>query len=201
MSRRHEWVGLAVWCLVMVLLIEGMDAWLSRRTVLGSNGRQADAAAPGHTLVDEPDVVITGFQFLHTPPRPVSQPVWILAAGMAELFERQRVVVLRDIHATFRPERGSGDVVLTGERGRLDLQQMNFEVIGESRPLSLQLADQYRLTTTRLVWDNSAGLLTTDRSIRLTGRELTLTGTGLRWSMADGTLAILQDVETVIAPS
>ncbi|MEW6324018.1 MAG: LPS export ABC transporter periplasmic protein LptC [Nitrospirota bacterium] len=197
--RRYEWLQLLGLLLLVAVVIESVDGWLSRRDFMpGVPGERSSPSdlAPS----DLPDVVITGFEFLHTSPEPASRPIWSLTAGAAELLERQRAAELRDLRATFTPEGEQSDVVLSGERGRIDLQRMNFEVIGVTQPLSLQLADQYRLTTSRLVWENAAGSLATDQPVRLTGKGLTMTGTGLRWSLPDGTVSILHQVETVIVP-
>lgn len=196
--RRHELLELMGWITVTAAAVWGTDGWLSRQAAPPADERrQAGAAAPAAA---DPDVIITGFVFLHVPPKPVSRPEWELRAGLAELLEARQLVVLHELHATFTSEREEGAMVLTGERGQLDLRQMNFEVIGEARPLTLEMEDRYRLTTTRLVWENGPQMLRTDRPIELAGGGLRMTGTGLEWSLADGTLAILQNVETVMTP-
>jgi len=205
-GRRHEWLETAGLVVIAAALVWSVDASLGRRHVAGSDTIAPDGTGPVHHPGPapepsmEPDVVITAFHFLHIPTDPAPRSAWELTASSAELSESHHLAVLHDIAATLTPQQDGAVVTLTGERGQLDLQRMDFEVVGGSRPLSVRFDDRYQLTTSRLLWDDRAGLLTTDQPIELTGGELTITGVGLRWASADGTASILQRVQMMIVP-
>jgi LPS export ABC transporter protein LptC len=200
-ARRHEGMETVGLLLGVAVIVWGVGFGLTRMELLRRPAASANAATfPTRTAVEPADVTIEGLQLLHTPLDPSTQSTWELSADTAELFEGRRAMVLADIRSTLTTARQSTVVTLTGERGRLDLGRMNFDVIGETMPLTMELDRHYRLTTSRLSWDNASGLLTTDQAIRLTGKGLTLTGTGMRWSSIDGTASVLQDVETVVEP-
>jgi LPS export ABC transporter protein LptC len=201
-GRRHEWLETIGLVACAAVLVWSLDAWLGRQSAAmpamvsgASDGSQHPLPVPV-----EPDVAIRGFHFLHLPTDPRVRRVWELTASSAELSESRHVAVLNEIEATLTPQPDGAVVKLMGERGDLDLQRMDFEVSGASRPLSLQFDGQYRLTTSRLLWQDHAGLLTTDQPIELTGGEFTVTGTGLRWSAADNTVSIPHRVRMVVAP-
>jgi LPS export ABC transporter protein LptC len=201
-GRRHEWVETVGLVVIAAAMVWSVDTSLGRRNIAVSGQIEPGGTGPVQhpRPAQEPDVVITAFHFLHIPTDPTPRSVWELTASSAELSESHHVAVLNEIVATLTPQQDGAVVTLTGERGQLDLQRMDFEVVGGSRPLSVRFDGRYQLTTSRLLWEDRAGLLTTDQPIELTGGELTITGVGLRWSSADGTASILQRVQMMIVP-
>jgi lipopolysaccharide export system protein LptC len=200
-GHRHEGMETLGVLIGVAVIVWATGAWLTRVEPARRPAELTQAPAPAARPAVEPaDVAITGVQLLHTPMDPAAQPMWELSADSAQLFEGRREMVLAGLRSTLTTAHQATVVTLTGERGRLDLGLMNFDVMGEVSPLTMELNGRYRLTTSRLSWDNASGLLTTDQPIRLVGEGLTLTGTGLRWSSIDGTASVLRDVETVVEP-
>jgi LPS export ABC transporter protein LptC len=157
-------------------------------------------AAGALTSTSIPDVVITGFQFLHSVPKPDASPLWQLTAKKAMLFEQKQEATMLSIQAVFQPTKaGASGGELDGGEGHLDLGQMNFNVTGGEHPVTVRLAKRYTLTTSRLQWDNESARLTTDEPVTITGEGLAVTAQGFQWLQADGTISLLRNVHTVVA--
>jgi len=205
MTARGRWDGVQTFglCAVVITGVLAMDAGLERWFV-GEGAPQPGGTASeenrGQPVEEIPDVVITGFQFLNVLPRPEARPVWSLSASAASLFEPRQEAALQNIEAVFQPEGNAARVVLTSERGRFDLKRMDFEVSGSRGPVSMQLADRYRLTTRALVWNNAEARLTSDQPVTITGEGLTVHGVGFEWHQPAGRVSIQHDVNTTIAP-
>jgi LPS export ABC transporter protein LptC len=206
---RQRWDGLQTLGLCAIVMggVLVMDAVLEHweRGEWGGAAprRAADTANEGErgrSLSEIPDVVMTGFQFLHALPKPEARPVWRLTASTAALFEQRQEADLQMIQAAFQPEQESAQVVLSSEQGRFDLKRLNFEVSGQAEPVIMQLAGQYRLATSRLTWDNAAARLTSDQAVTISGEGLTVSGVGFEWAQPAGTVSIHHDVKTVITP-
>lgn len=186
--------------LVMDQALERWDAWEEEGVTArpgADTGQAGDRAGASSTM---PDVKMTGFQFLHVLPKPEAKPLWVLTADTAALFEQRQEADLQTIHAAFQPEQESSRVVLSSDRGRFDLKRLNFEVSGQAEPVTMQLAGQYRLTTSRLTWDNGSATLTSDQPVTISGQGLNVSGVGFDWVQPAGTVLIRHDVTTVITP-
>lgn len=188
-------------CAVVMAAVLLLDYGLDQRDLAASR----DAAPTGQEATGElssssiPDVVITGFQFLHAVPRPEAKPLWQLTAQRAMLFEQRQEATMLAIHAVFQPsEAGASGGELDGGEGRLDLGRLDFDVTGADRPVTVRLAKRYTLTTSRLQWNNALARLTTDEPVKIIGEGLTVTALGLQWFQADGTISLLRDVHTVV---
>jgi LPS export ABC transporter protein LptC len=191
-------LGLSAVVMASVLLL---DYVLDQRDLAASRNIApiGQDAAGAVTSTSIPDVVITGFQFLHAVPKPDAAPLWQLAAKKAMLFEQKQEATMLAIQAVFQPtEAGASGGELDGGEGRLDLGRMNFNVTGVDPPVTVRLAKRYTLTTSRLQWNNKSGRLTTDEPVTITGEGLTVTALGFQWLQEDGTISLLQDVHTVV---
>ncbi len=211
MVTGHRWDGLQTLglCAVVLMGLLVMDHVLEQ---LGEEGGKegrltarpsADTRQPGDRARASsmmPDVEMTGFQFLHVLPKPEAKPLWVLTASTASLFEQRQEADLQMIRAAFQPEQESSRVVLSSDRGRFDLKRLNFEVSGLAEPVTMQLAGQYRLTTSRLTWNNGTATLTSDQPVTISGQGLTVSGVGFDWVQPAGTVSIRHDVTTVITP-
>jgi LPS export ABC transporter protein LptC len=189
-------------CAVVMAAVFLLDAVLEQRDLAASRdvetaGQGAARTGPSPSM---PDVVITGFQFLHALPKPGAKPLWQLMARTAALFEQRQEATMQAIHAVFQPNGagGASGGELDGEEGRLDLGRLNFDVTGTERPVTVRLAKRYTLTTSRLHWDNASARMTTDQPVEIIGEGLTVTGVGFQWVQADGTILLLRNVRTVV---
>jgi len=188
-------------CAVMMASVLLLDYVLDQRDLAASRNVApiGQDAAGALTSTSIPDVVITGFQFLHAVPKPDAAPLWQLTANKAMLFEQKQEATMLAIQAVFQPtEAGASGGELDGGEGRLDLGRMNFSVTGGDHPVTVRLAKRYTLTTSRLQWDNESARLTTDEPVTITGEGLTVTALGFQWLQADGTISLLRNVHTVV---
>jgi len=204
MTGGHQrWDGwrTSAWCAAVLAGVLSLDAALERWDA-ATLPPDADARQAGRTTSPSaiPDVEISGFQFVRVLPKPEAKPLWILTASTAALYERRQEADLQVIRAAFQPDEPSSRVVLISEQGRFDLKGLNFEVSSQGEPVTMELAERYRLTTSRLTWNNAAAQLTSDRPVMITGEGLTVSGVGFEWTQPTGTAAIAHDVRTVITP-
>jgi hypothetical protein len=189
-------------CAVVTAAALLLDYGLEQRDLAASR----DAAPAGQEATgvmsssSVPDVVITGFQFLHAVPKPGARPLWQLAAKKAMLFEQKQEATMLAIRAVFQPSEagGSSGGELDGGEGRLDLGLLNFDVTGADPPVTVRMANRYTLTTSRLQWDNASARLTTDEPVKIVGEGLIVTAVGFQWLQADGTISLLRNVQTVV---
>jgi len=189
-------------CAVVSAAVLLLDYALDQRDLAASReaataGREAAGASSSSLL---PDVVITGFQFLHALPKPEAKPLWQLTARTAAMFEQRQEATLQTIHAVFEPSEagGASGGDLDGEEGRLDLGRLNFDVSGADHPVTVRLATRYTLTTSRLQWDNASARMTTDQPVEIVGEGLTVTGVGFQWLQSDGAISVLRDIHTMV---
>jgi len=203
---RQRWDGLYTLglCVVVLAGILGFDAALEQRELAsippsdGAGARQEQPKAPSAVAI--PDVVITGFQFLHALPKPEATPLWELKADSASMFEQRQEATLQMIHAVFQPDavRGTSGGELDGEEGRFDLSRSNFDVVGATQPVTVRFARQYTLTTSQLQWNNAAESLTTDQPVEIIGEGLVVTGTGFEWLQSSGAMSVRRDIHTMV---
>ncbi|HUJ79040.1 MAG TPA: hypothetical protein VLY45_01850 [Nitrospiria bacterium] len=200
--QRRDWLQTLGLCAAVMAAALSLDYVLSRGEWSETPGTATSGqeAAHEHPTVPVPDVVITGFQFLHELPRPAVKPLWELTAATASLFEQKQEVIMDAIHAVFTPGQASGvsGLELDGARGRLDLGRLNFDVTGSDHPVTVRLGGRYLLTTTRLRWDNSTGRMTSDQPVEIVGDGLAVTGEGFQWVQSEGSISILRDIHTVV---
>ena len=203
---RQRWDGFYTLGLCAVVLAGNflVDAVLERRELAAMHQTESAAAQQEQSKplssAEIPDVMMTGFQFLHALPKPESTPLWELKASSAAMFEQRQEATLQMIHAVFQPDavRGTSGGELEGEQGQLELGRLNFDVMGTSRPVTVRFGQRYTLTTRQLRWDNASARMTTDLPVQIVGQGLTVTGTGFQWLQSDGTISVLRDIHTVV---
>jgi len=201
--RRHDALRTLGLCAAVMGAVLFLDHALERRDWAATS----DTSSIGQTEAEReraaaalPDVVITGFQYLHELPKPAVTPLWELTSTTASLFERRQEVTMQAIHATFTPGQagGASQIELDGAKGRLDLGRLNFDVTGADRPVAVRLGGRYTLTTARLEWDNASARMTTDQPVEIIGEGLIVTGVGFQWLQSDGTFSVLRDIHTTV---
>ena len=199
LHQHRDWLGTAglFLCMFAVLWIV---AWLMNQQgrIDGSTAREpAQRSIPEDPVQSVADIVIEGFRFVHTLPTPVAWPLWELTSKQAVVYEARGEVVLIEIEASFTPERGDPLATLTGEKGRIDLNRMDFEITGGVEPVTVWLRQEYMLQTNSLHWDDEAQIMETDDPVDIQGEGIHIVGTGLRWSIESRTITILHDVQTM----
>jgi len=189
-------------CAVVTGAVLLLDYGLEQRDLAASRdasptGQEATGVLSPSSI---PDVLITGFQFLHAVPKPGAKPLWQLTAKKAMLFEQRQEATMLAIQAVFQPSEagGSSGGELDGGEGRLDLGRLDFDVTGMDHPVTVRMANRYTLTTRRLQWDNTSARLTTDEPVQIIGEGLIVTALGFQWLQADGTISLLRNVHTVV---
>jgi hypothetical protein len=201
--RRHDGLQTLGLCAAVIAVTLILDHVLERRdwaaTSDTSSTVQAEATRESASAAF-PDVVITGFHYLHEVPKPAVTPLWELTSTTASLYEQRQEVTMRTIHAMFSPGQAgeASQIELNGAQGRLDLGRLNFDVAGSDRPVTVRLGGRYTLTTARLEWDNAAARMTTDQPVEIVGDGLIVTGVGFEWRQSDGTLSVLRDIHTKV---
>jgi LPS export ABC transporter protein LptC len=193
-SSDYSWVTTAGLFFLLAAVIFGAGQWLGSLSV-GSAHSSADATP---ALPSSPHTTINGFRFLQSPAIPSSWPVWELRADRADVDERLREVDVTNLVVTFSPARGTTSAVLTGRRGRFDLESMNFTIDGVNEPLTIHWRDRYQVRTDHLTWKNAEQVMVTDAEVSIEGEGLRATGTGLRWSPSEGVVTILSRVSTTV---
>jgi hypothetical protein len=189
-------------CVAVMAAVFLLDDILGQRDLAMTHDAETAGQETTRSVISPsiPDVVITGFRFLHALPTPGTKPLWQLTARTAVLFEQRQKATMQEIQAMFQPYDASGASggELDGEEGHLDLGRLDFDVTGRDRPVTLRLGKRYTLTTSRLHWDNTAARMTTDQPAQIVGEGLTMTGLGFQWVEAGGTMSLLRDVHTTV---
>lgn len=198
----RDWLQTLGLCVAVMATVFLLDAVLDRRDRAMTRdaetvGQEATRAMSSPLI---PDVVITGFQFVHVLPTQDTRPLWKLTARTATLFEQRQEATMQAIQAVFRPNKagdGSGGE-LDGDEGHLDLGRLDFDVTGAVQPVTLRLGQQYTLATSRLHWDNAEARMSTDQPVRIVGEGLIMTGVGFQWVQTSGTVSLLRNVQTTV---
>jgi hypothetical protein len=200
--QRQDGLQTLVLCVAVMVAVFLLDDMLDEHDLAVTRNAESTGQEATRTVSSPliPDVVITGFQFLHTLPTPVAKPLWELTARTAVLFEQRQEARMQEIQAEFQPNAAGGTSggELDGEDGHLDLGRLDFDVTGVNRPVTLRLGNRYTLTTSRLHWDNAAARITTDQPTQIVGEGLTMTGSGFQWMQAGGTMSLLHNVQATV---
>lgn len=179
------------WAATVFLAGQWLD-WLPARS------SEVSVGPPLERVEASPTVTITGFQFLHVPAASESWPVWVLYSDGAEIYEQRHEALMSNLSVNFSPEQGVTAAVLRGRQGRLNLDSMDFTVDGVTRPLTIDWQGQYHLETATLTWKNSEQVMETSAAVSIEGEGLHVTGTGLRWSLPEGTVSVLENVTATV---
>lgn len=113
---------------------------------------------------------------------------WELISEKATFPEGKKEVILKGL--TMRIHQGY-EIALTGGSGIYDIQEKNLTI---NKPVEIDIKEA-KLTTDSLTWNGKEGLITTQDSIILKGKNFLIEGTGLTAKIKDQQIRILEDVK------
>ncbi|MBI5102099.1 MAG: LPS export ABC transporter periplasmic protein LptC [Nitrospirae bacterium] len=112
---------------------------------------------------------------------------WTLTAKRADLKGKGTIAELSDIEVTISDKETS----IIADSGVYDMAGKKLTING---PIRAKEKD-YTITAENIEFENSTGILKSDRAVRLEGRKFTLTGTGLNADNNQRKVRILKDVK------
>ncbi|GEM_PF-1351939 len=121
---------------------------------------------------------------------------WRLVASRAEHQAESRLTMVKDLELTFFDEDGERLGDLKARSGQLSNDYSEIEV---RDGVTLLHRDGYTLQSSSLRYKQQDGMIRTEDPVRLTGRDLTLDGVGLRVDLAGRKVQILHRVHAVVS--
>ncbi len=188
------------------MAVEGRDRYKAQRMVgvalllvmiiLGGmllSNHFEDALLPG--IIEKlPENVDLGLDRVHYSQNEDGIESWVLDADRAAYQRKEEELALTGVELTFFNAGSFGDVQLNAANGILRQQQKQIDLQGDVRIVTTS-GDRYQSET--LHYDYARRLATTDDPIRMQGRQLTLTGTGMTLDLAQGKLQVFGDVHAL----
>jgi len=160
------------------------------RSLDGEEGQGTSAPSP--PIIGSLAQMITR-DFRHVETR-MNEPVWILEAAVAEIFEK-KARLLR-VKITYFGEREE-PVVVTGRRAVVDLEKWDAELSGDVRIVG---SDGSILKTSRLVWDNQAQKLAAPWPIKYRSARLDVRGRGMAADLKNQKITVTGRVRSTVRP-
>lgn len=121
---------------------------------------------------------------------------WRLVASRAEHQSVSKILQVKDLQLVFFDEHGNEQVSLKARSGTISSDYSTVEVRDE---VELIHRNGYTLRTTSLSYRQADGMIRTDAPIRLTGRDVTMDGVGLRIDLNKRRLQVPARVRAVLS--
>jgi len=118
---------------------------------------------------------------------------WRLKAEEAELYEKQGIAYLIKVVLSYSGEEGQ-EIVLTGNRGKIDLSEKNVFLEGNVQATSNQL----HLKTKTLSWLREKSIVLTEDTVWLKQNNIQITGRGMSADINLRKIKVNKDVTTGI---
>ncbi len=112
---------------------------------------------------------------------------WILTARRADIKDNGDRAELSDLEVTIRDK----DIKISAGRGTYEMTGKKLTIIG---PVTAKEKD-YTMTSEDMEFENSTGILKTDKQVRIEGKKFNLTGRGLHADNNEQKVRILKDVK------
>ncbi len=183
-GRRKAQTLLGVAILLVLVVLGGM-LWSSRST---------DDLLP-QIIEKLPENVDLGLERVHYSQNENGKRSWVLDADRAEYQRKDEELALTGVELTFFNAGEFGELKLNADHGVLRQKQKLIDLQGNVRIVT---ATGDRFWCEILRYDFSRRLVSTDSWVRLQGRQLELTGTGMLLDLAQGKMQVLNDVHALI---
>ena len=118
---------------------------------------------------------------------------WRLKAEEAELYEKQGIANLTKVVLSYSGEEGQ-EIVLTGNRGKIDLSEKNVFLEGNVKAFS----NQVYLKTKTLSWFRKKRIVLTEDPVWLKQNNIQITGRGMSADINLRKIKVNKDVTTSI---
>jgi LPS export ABC transporter protein LptC len=112
---------------------------------------------------------------------------WIVTAKRADIKENGDRAELSDLEVTVQDK----DIKIFADKGIYDMAGKKLTIIG---PVTAR-QKEYTMTSEDMEFENSTGILKTDKKVRVEGKKFTLTGIGLHADNNEHKVRILKDVK------
>lgn len=145
--------------------------------------------------VEQAEVVIDGFNFARSEG---ADSDWRLTAKQAVVSKQSGMATLTGLTAIIGTGTGR-EVTLTAESGSFDTNTNAVELSGGDG-VKLSTDDGYVMRFEDLRWDDSSKELTTDKSVRIDGRNIEMVGKGMVARADLQEVRITDGVRTVFKP-
>lgn len=140
------------------------------------------------------DVGISRFSFVQTHG---GKPEWELQAEHAEMFEKDQKATLREVAVTIQTGDGLS-LELEGDEGTIDTAKKDFSLRKKTALMEIVLGNGYVVKTSGLKWTNESREITTDGFSTISGPQVEIEGTKVRWSLENQELVVFGDVKAVL---
>jgi LPS export ABC transporter protein LptC len=130
------------------------------------------------------DSFLEGLRIVH---KKDGQKDWIVTAKRADIKENGDMAELSDLEVTVQDK----DVTISAGRGTYDMAGKKLTIIG---PVTAK-EKEYTMTSEDMEFENSTGILKTDRQVRIEGKKFLLTGKGLYADNNEKKVRVLKDVK------
>jgi LPS export ABC transporter protein LptC len=175
---RKVWIGI-----VSVTLMVLLGFWL--RTA-----RQPGQSSAPEPMIGKADIHVEGMELSEIDGEDLE---WNLKAEKAELYEKEGVAYLKNITLTYSIENGK-KIVLTGDRGRINLPEKRVFLEGNVKASSYQI----QLKTEALSWFREERTLMTEEPVWLRNENVEITGRGMVADMDLWKIKLKEEVKTAI---
>ncbi len=177
---------------LLLFLMMGLLFFLSFSLMSGLKKRNMSAVFESSGV--KADIGIRRFSFVQTHG---GEPEWELRAEYAEMFEKEQKATLREVAVTIQTGNGL-NLKLKGNEGTIDTAKKDFSLRNRTALMEIMLGNGYIVKTSGLKWTNESRELTTDGFATISGPQVEVEGTKVRWSLGDQELIVSGDVKAVL---
>jgi len=153
-------------------------------------GRQQVRRSVSEPIVNKADVEVKKMEISETE---AGDLAWNLKAEKAEVYEKEGVAYLQNIILEYLLGDGE-EVVLTGDKGKINLVQKNVFLEGNVDASSYQI----RLKTKTLSWNREKRMLLTDDRVWLRRENIEMSGKGMVADMNLRKIRLNKEIRTEI---
>lgn len=160
-----------------------------------SNVREKTSAPPPVKNEGGTEVSIHDF---HLEESEAGKMSWQIKADLAEKMREKNIVRLHNLELVLFTKEGR-KVIITGDEGLMDNEKKEMTVSGkDGNPTRVLFDNGYLLTTATLHWTDADKVAQTDDPVTLEGKNLRLTGTGMRAKLDIQQVEVKSNVKAVI---
>lgn len=174
-----------------LVLVLGSVVALSLVFLLWRASQQRTAAGSiSQTVINKADLQVEKMELSETRGGDVE---WSLKAEKAEVYEKEGFAYLQNIMLEYLLQ-GRKEVVLTGDRGRVNLAKKNVFLQGNVGASYYEV----QLKTDNLSWDRGKKVLVTDDAVWLKRENIEITGKGMVADINLGKIKLNKEIRTAI---
>lgn len=174
-----------------LVLVLGSIVALSLAIILWRAGQQRVAGGPiSQPVINKADLRVEKMELAETRGGDVE---WSLKAEKAEVYEKEGFAYLQNIILEYLLQ-GRKEVVLTGDRGRINLSKKDVFLQGNVGASYYEV----QLKTDNLFWDRGKKVLVTDDAVWLKRENIEITGKGMVADINVGKIKLNKEIRTAI---